>query len=464
MNTDAGATAWVLTSTCLVLLMTPALAFFYGGMVRAKNVLGMLMQNMTAVALVSVIWVVVGYSLAFGGGNQLIGDLRFIGMLDMSAPVPGYTGGQTQVIPPVVFAGFQMMFAVITVALITGATADRWRFGAFVAFIPIWSLVVYAPIAHWVFSPEGWAASLGAIDYAGGTVVHINAGAAALVMALLLGRRRGWPDDPMRAHSLPLVMLGAGLLWFGWFGFNAGSALQANAVAGTALVNTHAAAAVGLLSWITVERIRYGKPTTLGAASGLVAGLVAITPCAGVVSPVGSLIIGLVAGAVCAFAVSVKLWLRLDDSLDVVAVHLVGGVVGSLCVGLFATSDVNPAAPNGLFYGGGYGQLGLQAIAVLAVGAYSFLATGVIGVFLGRLAGNRLRGREEAVGLDISQHGESAYEPIVAPSPTPPPAPMRGDRPASPIAGERGPLPPPPLPPRRSTGTQVHSGARMTAP
>jgi Amt family ammonium transporter len=360
---------------------------------------------------VSVLWVLLGFSLAFGGGNGVIGGLHFAGLQGMAEHVPGFDGDTAQVIPPVVYVGFQLMFAVITPALVTGATADRWRYASFVPFVVLWSLFVYAPIAHWVFSPVGWAAQLGTLDFAGGTVVHANAGAAALAMALLLGRRRGWPENQMRPHSLPLVMLGTGLLWFGWFGFNAGSALRADGLAGVALINTNTAASMSLLAWVIVERIRYGKATSLGAASGVVAGLVAITPCAGFVSPLGSVAVGAIAGSVCALAVGLKSWFGIDDSLDVVAVHLGGGFVGSLCVGLFASRTVNPAGADGLFYGGGYRQLGYQFVALVAVIAYSLVVTAAIGALLNRLVGNRVRPREEMVGLDLSQHGESAYEP-----------------------------------------------------
>ncbi|MEC3982592.1 ammonium transporter [Amycolatopsis sp. H20-H5] len=420
MTIDSGATAWVLVSAALVLLMTPAVAFFYGGMVRAKNVLAMLMQSLTVLALVSVVWVLFGFSIAFGPGNSVLGGLNLLGLQNMSGPLPGFTGAATQVVPPVVFAAFQMMFAIITPALVTGATADRWRFGAFVVFVPVWTLLVYVPVARWVFSPTGWLAKLGALDFAGGTVVHVNAGAAALAMAIVLGRRRGWPRNPMVAHSLPLVVLGASLLWFGWFGFNAGSALRADKLAGTALIDTHVAAAMGLLAWIGVERLRYGRPTTLGAASGAVAGLVAITPCAGYVTPLGALAVGGLAGAACAFAVGLKTWFKVDDSLDVVAVHLGGGAVGSLCVGLFATVTVNPAGADGLFYGGGYRLLGAQTLAVIVVASYSFLVTLMLGFFLDRLLGHRVSEHDEVVGLDLSQHGETAYrQDLPSPSPRP---------------------------------------------
>jgi Amt family ammonium transporter len=405
-DVDTGATAWLLASTALVLLMTPGLAFFYGGMVRAKNILGILMQNFCTVAVVSVVWVFVGFSLAFGQGNRFIGDLHFAGLSNIGDPLPGFT---STLVPTSAFAAFQMMFAVITPALITGATADRWRFSSFVVFIAAWSLLVYAPVAHWVFSPAGWAAELGALDFAGGTVVHTNAGAAALAMALVLGRRREWPDKSMLPHNLPFVMLGTALLWFGWFGFNAGSAERADDVAAISLINTQVAACMAMLAWIATERIRVGKATTLGAASGAIAGLVAVTPCAGYVNPLGAAAVGTLAGAMCALLVGFKTWFKIDDSCDVVAVHLGGGVLGSLCVGLFATRTVNSNGTDGLFYGGSYRQIGLQAIAVAAVAAYSFVVTLLIGALIGRLVKHRLSRRAEMVGMDLAQHGESAY-------------------------------------------------------
>jgi Amt family ammonium transporter len=407
---DTGATAWVLVSAALVLLMTPGLAFFYGGMVRAKHTLGMLMQNFVTIGIVSVVWVLVSFSIAFGKGNVLFGDLHFAGLQHMNEVLPGYTGDFAQVVPPMVFVVFQLMFAVITPALITGSTADRWKFGHFVPFVAIWSVVVYAPVAHWVFSPEGWLFQKGALDFAGGTVVHINAGAAGLAMALLLGKRRGFGKEQMRPHNVPFILLGAGLLWFGWFGFNAGSALGANNLAGYAFVNTNTATAAAMLGWLLVEKLRDGKATTLGAASGAVAGLVAITPCAGFVSPLGSIPIGFGAGAICAFAILLKHKLGYDDALDVVGVHLVGGIVGSLCVGLFATKDTNSLGADGLFYGGGASLLGKQALAVAAVTAYSFTATLVIGVVLKYVVRMRLTPDEEREGMDYVLHGETAYE------------------------------------------------------
>jgi len=409
-TTNAGAVAWVLAATALVLFMTPGVAFFYGGMVRAQHVLSMLMQNLVAMAIVSVVWVLVGFSLAFGQGNGIIGDLSFAGFGSLNLEVPGFTGSSAMIIPPMLFALFQMMFAVITPALITGATADRWRFASFVVFVPLWLVLVYAPIAHWVFSPVGWASSWGALDFAGGMVVHANAGAAGLAMAVVLGRRHGWPRVAMRPHNLPLTVLGAAVLWFGWFGFNAGSALRADAIAVTAFVNTNTAAASALLAWSAVELVRFRRPTTLGAASGLVAGLVAITPCAGYVSPLAALVIGLIAGFCCAGAVSLKLWFSVDDSLDVVGVHLVGGVVGCLCLGLFASTAVNPYGHDGLFYGGGYQLLGREAVAVVAVAVYSFAVTFALGKLLDRVIGNRVTVAEERQGLDLALHGESGYD------------------------------------------------------
>ena len=406
---DTGDTAWVLISAALVLLMTPALAFFYAGMVRAKNAMAMLAQNYLTIAVAALVWALVGFSLAFGPGDVL-GGLHFAGLRNMTDAVPGYTGDAAQTIPPLAFVVFQMMFAVITPAIITGSTADRMRFGALGLFVALWSLLVYAPVAHWIFSPDGWAARLGALDFAGGTVVHVNAGAAGLAMALVLGRRRGWPAEPMRPHNLPFVLLGTGLLWVGWLGFNAGSALAADQVAAYAFVNTVLASAAALLTWTAVERFRYGKPTTLGAASGVVAGLVAVTPCAGYVSPLGAMLVGVAGGALCALAVAVKTWLRFDDSLDVVGVHLVGGAVGSVAVALLATRGVNPLGDDGLFYGGGYGLLGVQLLVVLTVAGYSFVVTYLLGRVIDRTVGVRVSDAAEEVGLDLAVHGETAYE------------------------------------------------------
>ncbi|MGZ4798692.1 MAG: ammonium transporter [Acidimicrobiia bacterium] len=411
MKVNAGDTAWVLISAALVMFMTPGLAFFYGGMVRAKNVLGMLMQNFFALGIVSVLWAALCYSLAFGGTNPYIGNLDFAwldGVAKQAAP-----GFGALTIPPLLFMAYQMMFAVITPALITGAIADRMRFGAWVVFIGLWAILVYAPIAHWVFSPEGWLFKRGALDFAGGTVVHVNAGIGALAAVLVLGKRRGWPRHPMPPHSLPLTLIGTGILWFGWFGFNAGSALGANGLAAQALVNTHLAAAAGMLGWLALERIRGGHATTLGAASGAVAGLVAITPCAGFVGGMSSVPIGFAAGALCFLAVSMKFRFGYDDSLDVIGVHLVGGILGSLLLGLFAEQAVNPAGADGAFFGGGFSLLGEQAIAVGATVLYSFVVTGLILVGLKALmpGGVRISEEDEDTGLDLTQHSEVAYAP-----------------------------------------------------
>jgi len=421
--TDSGSTAWLLASAALVLLMTPGIAFFYGGMVRRKNVLGVVMQSFAGMAVVSLLWIAVGFSLAFAGSGRFIGDVRYAGLpSELDNPIaPG--------VPLTAFALFQMMFAVVTAALITGAGAERWRFGPFMIFVGIWSLVIYAPVAHWVFDPRGWAAQWGVLDFAGGTVVHINAGAAALAVALVLGRRRGWPDQADRPHNLPTVMIGVALLWFGWFGFNGGSAYGAGELAAIALVNTQASAAAGLLAWITAERIRFGKPTTLGAASGAVAGLVAITPAAGFVTPIGAMGIGVLAGTLCHLAAGLKRWFNIDDSLDVTAVHLGGALVGCLCVGLFATRSVNPDGADGLFCGGGYRLLGVQAGAAGVVVVYSLVGTLIIAGVINRIAAMRVPARHETVGLDLSQHGENAYdlEPV-----------GRATVPAEPVSGHPG--------------------------
>src|SRR3954454_21456858 len=354
------------------MLMTPGLAFFYGGMVRSRSVLNMLMMNFMCLAIVGVLWCLYGFSLAFGNDafGGLIGDFQFLGMGGMgSADAPTLVGTAPDVIPIWAFAMFQLMFAVITPALISGALPDRVKFWGWSLFVGLWVTIVYFPVAHWVFAFDGYTAEKGgwiantlggliaedgsALDFAGGTAVHINAGAAGLAVALVVGKRRGWPRDPGRPHSLPFVLLGAALLWFGWFGFNAGSALGANVNAGIAFTNTMLATSAALLGWLIVEQIRDGKPTTLGAASGAVAGLVAITPACAFVNPLGALAIGIIAGALCAAAVSLKFKLGFDDSLDVVAVHLVGGLWGTLSLGFFATSSLNSSSADGLFYGGG---------------------------------------------------------------------------------------------------------------
>jgi Amt family ammonium transporter len=409
---DSGATAWVLTSAALVAFMTPGLAFFYAGMVRSKNVLGMLMQNFFAMGLISVLWAVAGFSLAFGGTGKYIGNLDFALMKDLATieSLPGYTGDFALAIPVIAFFAYQMMFAVITPALITGATADRLKFSAYAVLIGVWAIIVYPTVAHWVFSPNGWLFQRGALDFAGGAVVHINAGAAALAIILVLGNRKGWPREAMPPHNLPFVMLGTGILWFGWFGFNAGSALLANGLAAQALVNTHLAAASGMLAWLLVEKLRAGHATTLGAASGAVAGLVAITPCAGFVGGVAPIIIGLVAGAVCYLALTLKTRFNFDDSLDVIAVHLVGGILGALLLGLFADTKVNSLGFDGLLFDGGSKLLVNQLIAIAATFAFSFIITWVVAKVLDATIGLRVNQEDELVGLDQSQHAESAYQ------------------------------------------------------
>jgi Amt family ammonium transporter len=402
----------VLVSAALVAFMTPGLAFFYGGMVRSRNVLGMLMQNVFAMGLISLLWASIGFSLAFGGTGAWIGNLDFVFMKDLAtiAELPGYTGDFGLIIPVLAFFGYQMMFAVITPALITGATADRMKFSAYAVLIGVWAVIVYPVVAHWVFSPNGWLFKRGALDFAGGAVVHINAGAAALAVVLVLGNRRGWPREAMPPHNLPFTILGTGILWFGWFGFNAGSALGANGLAAQALVNTHLAAATAMLSWLVVEKLRSGHATSLGAASGAVAGLVAITPCAGFVGGMAPVAIGAVAGAVCYLALRLKTKFGFDDSLDVIAVHLVGGLVGALLLGLFADTKVNALGFDGLFFGGGTGLLVDQVVASAATLAFSFGVTFVVAKILNATMGIRVSTEDELVGLDQSQHAESAYQ------------------------------------------------------
>ncbi|HVF74853.1 MAG TPA: ammonium transporter [Acidimicrobiales bacterium] len=412
MEPDTGNTAWVLISASLVLFMTPGLAFFYGGMVRAKNVLGMLMQNFFSMGLVSVLWALVVFSLAFGDGGSFIGNFDFVGLKgigDIDVQLPGYVDNLALTIPPIVFVAYQMMFAIITPALITGATADRMKFAAWVAFLGLWLVLVYAPVAHWVFSPTGWLFQRGALDFAGGTVVHINAGIAALVLCIVLGKRKGWPREGMPPHNLPWTLLGTGILWFGWFGFNAGSALGANNLAGQALLNTHLAAAMGMLAWLVVEKVKDGHATTLGAASGAVAGLVAITPCAGFVGGLAPLAIGGAAGVICYLAIQLKFKLGYDDSLDVVGVHLVGGIVGSIMLGLFADTKVNSGGFDSVFFGGSTDLLVDQLVAVGATIVFSGIVTLIIAKAIDLVIGLRVDDDAEDVGLDQSQHAEGAY-------------------------------------------------------
>ncbi|MEK9663520.1 MAG: ammonium transporter [Candidatus Nanopelagicales bacterium] len=402
---DTGNTAWVLTAAAMVLLMIPGLALFYGGMVRSKSVLNMLMMVMSAAFVVMILWVLFGYSMAFGtdiGG--LIGDpVEYLGLESLMADDP--EAG----LPAMAFVAFQAMFAALTVGLIAGAVADRTKFGAWLVFGAVWAIIVYFPVAHWVWSAGGWIFELGVIDFAGGTAVHINAGAAALALAIVIGRRVGWPKTPMRPHNLTLVMLGAGLLWFGWFGFNAGSALAANNAASVVFVNTFAATAAAALAWLIVEKVRDGHATTLGAASGIVAGLVAITPACASVSPVGAIIVGVVAGALCALAVGWKYNLGYDDSLDVVGVHLVGGLVGTLLIGFLAT-EVAPTGVNGLLYGGGAEQLGKQAIGAFAVLFYSLIVAAILALIIKAVRGFRVSTDDEVSGIDLAVHAESGYE------------------------------------------------------
>jgi Amt family ammonium transporter len=412
---NTGDTAWILTSAALVLLMTPGLALFYGGMVRAKSVLNMMMMSFGALALISVLWVIYGYSVAFGNdvGAGLLGNPgEFFGLKGLMADTTSEAGG----LPTMAFVAFQAVFAIITVALISGAIADRAKFGSWMVFAGVWATIVYFPVAHWVFDFSleqhvgGWIAnSLKVIDFAGGTAVHINAGAAGLALALVLGKRRGFGREAMRPHNLTLVMVGAGLLWFGWFGFNAGSALAANNTAAVAWVNTMVATGAATLGWLLVEKLRDGHSTSLGAASGVVAGLVAITPSCSSVSPIGAIIVGAVAGVLCALAVGLKFRFGYDDSLDVVGVHLVGGLVGTILIGFLATSEA-PAGVDGLFYGGGLDQLWRQVVGALAVLVFSFVLTLVIGTVIQKTIGFRITEEEEVTGIDTVEHAESAYD------------------------------------------------------
>jgi ammonium transporter, Amt family len=412
---DTGDTAWVLVATAFVLFMTPGLALFYGGMVRGKNVLAMLMQNIFCMGLIGILWAVVGFSLAFGDAGGLIGDFDFAFMADvMKFDAEGnllneLPGLDFLTIPPIVFFGFQMMFAIITPALISGASADRLKFKSYMVFVALWSVLVYSPLAHWVFSPTGWLFKRGALDFAGGTAIHINAGIAALVLVALVGKRRGYPDTPMQPHNLPMTMIGTGILWFGWFGFNAGSAGAANPQAAQALINTSLAASAAMLGWLVVERIKDGHATTLGGASGAVAGLVAITPCAGFVGGMAPIAIGAIAGVVCYLAIGIKRALNLDDSLDVIAVHLVGGVVGSLLLGFFGDASATGIGIDGVFFGGGSDLLVDQLTAVGAALVYSAVATFIIAKAVDLVLGLRVDEDEEDTGLDLTQHAETAY-------------------------------------------------------
>jgi Amt family ammonium transporter len=421
---NTGDTAWVLASAALVLLMTPGLALFYGGMVRAKSVLNMMMMSFGALALIGVLWVLYGYSEAFGNdvwAGLVANPFEFWSLhnlLGTAGVAKGFAATHLVfTIPALAFVAFQAVFAIITVALISGAIADRARFGPWMVFCGIWATVVYFPVAHWVFAfngaqsaKGGWIANkLMAIDFAGGTAVHINAGAAGLALALVLGKRVGFNRDPMRPHNLTLVMTGAGLLWFGWFGFNAGSALGANGQAAEVWVTTSVATSAAALGWLLTEKIRDGHATSLGAASGVVAGLVAITPSCSSVTPLGAIFIGLIAGVVCSLAVSLKYKFGVDDSLDVVGVHMVGGLWGTLSVGLFA-SATSSAGIDGLFYGGGLDQLWRQAVGAFAVLGYSFVLTYIIGTIIQKTWGFRITEEDEVTGIDSVVHAETAYD------------------------------------------------------
>ncbi len=403
---DSGDTSWILISSALVMLMTPGLALFYGGMVRTKNVLGTVMQSFIALAVISIQWVLYGYSLAFGPDiGHIVGSLSWVGLRGVGLdPYPDYSA----TIPHQAFMIFQMMFAVITPALITGAIAERFKFKTYLLFLILWATFVYDPLAHWVWGTGGWMRNLGALDFAGGLVVHVSSGMAALVAALLVGKRKGYGEEPMPPHNLTMTLLGAALLWFGWFGFNGGSAVASGSLATSAFVVTHVSTAAAALSWMIAEWAYRGNPTVLGAASGAVAGLVAITPASGFVGPVSAIIIGLAAGALCYYAINLKSKLGYDDSLDVVGVHGVGGTWGALATGLFASKAVNSAGNDGLFFGNP-SLIGVQALSVVSAWVYSFVMTLIILKVLDRTMGLRVTEEHEITGLDLSQHGEAGY-------------------------------------------------------
>ena len=436
---DTGDTAWMLASSALVLLMTPGLAFFYGGMVRAKGVLNMIMMSVSAMGVVTVLWVLYGYSMSFGNDKwSVIGDPgQYFGLKGLiggnaaaAVAADPSTGTVAKAaveiplagtIPQLVFVAFQLMFAIITVALVSGAIADRLKFGSWLVFAGLWATFVYFPVAHWVFAFDGftgehggWIANkLKAIDFAGGTAVHINSGVAGLALCLVLGKRKGWPGTPMRPHNLPFVMLGAGLLWFGWYGFNAGSALNSNGIAASTFITTTVATAAAMLAWLLTEKIRDGHATSLGAASGIVAGLVVITPSCSSVNVLGALAIGAIGGCLCALAVGLKFKLGFDDALDVVGVHMIGGLTGTLLIGFFAAPEA-PAAVKGLFYGGGFDQLWRQAVGAFAVLGYSFIVTTILALILKYTIGLRLDAEDEANGIDEAEHAETAYDFAIA--------------------------------------------------
>jgi Amt family ammonium transporter len=406
-NINTGDTAFIMIAAAMVLFMTPGLALFYGGMVRSKNVLATIMQSFIIIAIVNVLWVLFGYSLAFGPDvHGIIGDLSWVGLKGVgAAPNPDYAA----TIPASAFMIYQAMFAIITPALITGAFAERMKFTSFLAFSIAWFIIVYLPVAHWVWGLDGWLRTMGALDFAGGIVVHASSGAAALAAAIFTGKRKGFGKEPILPHNLPLTIIGTGILWFGWFGFNAGSALAANDVAVNAFITTHIGATAATITWVVAEWIKGGKPTTLGAATGAVAGLATITPAAGFVGPMAALIIGAVAGIVCFYAVSLKFKFGYDDSLDVVGVHGVGGVLGTISIGIFASKAINAAGANGLLNGNA-SLLGIQTMAVLVVAIFSFVVSMVIFKVIDKLIGVRVQDEDELTGLDLSQHSEVGYE------------------------------------------------------
>ncbi len=401
---NSGDIAWMLTATALVVFMVPGLALFYGGMDRSKNVLNMLMMNLYCIGAVPIVWVLVSYSLGNSSDGEGVLGGEWLGNLD-AVGLKGLSGDADSL----VMVAFLMTFASITPALISGAAADRMRFSAWVAFVPVWLLLVYTPVTYWVYS--GWQAGNGALDFAGGTAIHVNAGVAALALVLVLGPRRGWPNEAMPPHNMPLVVVGTGILWFGWFGFNAGSAGAANGQAVQALLNTFLAAAAGMVGWMLAERARGGRPTTLGAASGIVAALVAITPAAGFVGGMAGIVFGLVAGAGCFLAISLKARFGYDDSLDVVGIHGVGGIIGGLLLGLFADASAIPGGDfdDGLFFGGGVELLLDQVVAIGSVMLFSFVVTGAIALALKATIGLRVDEETELLGLDQAVHAESAY-------------------------------------------------------
>lgn len=403
---NSGDTAFVLASAGLVLLMTPGLALFYGGMVRSKNVLGTFMQSFIMISVISMEWVLLGYSMSFGPDIQgILGDLSWFGLQSVGTD-PSVTYATT--IPHNVFMIYQCMFAIITPALITGAFAERVRFAPFVVFALFWSILVYNPVCHWIWGSGGWLAAYGVQDFAGGLVVHLTSGAAALAAVLVIGPRKGFGKQSFMPHNLPMTVLGTGLLWFGWFGFNGGSALAANGLAGTAFISTHLAGMAGMAAWCLMEWFQRKHPTTLGAASGAVAGLATVTPAAGFIGPVSAIVIGLIAGVVCYMAVSLKTKIGLDDSLDVIGIHGVGGVVGTICLGIFASKAVNPAGADGLLFGNP-GFLGVQIVGVIVVGVYAFVVSWFLLKIINVVMGLRVSLESEHTGLDLSEHSETAY-------------------------------------------------------